>query len=116
MADPLRYHDVPPIDRKEAETRLAPGSSEGLCHALISLAYHDPDGQWVEKKCYAFIRRRDKEIQATAALDLEHLARIHSKLDKQRVISTLREMLSDPELAGRAQDALDDIETFLGSK
>jgi hypothetical protein len=34
----------------------------------------------------------------------------------QRAISTLREMLSDPELAGRAQDALDDIETFLGSK
>jgi len=112
----LRYYDIPPIDRKEAETCLVSGSIEDICRALISLAHHDPDWQWVQQKCFEFIRHRDKEIRANAALCLGHLARIHRKLDKQRAISTLRKMLSDPELAGRAQDVLDDIEMYLRSK
>jgi hypothetical protein len=46
---------------------------------------------------------------------LGHLARIHGQLDLERVEPRLRELRADPEVAGSAEDALDDIERFMGT-
>jgi hypothetical protein len=43
------------------------------------------------------------------------LARIHGTLDLDRVEPKLRELRKDPDVGGRAEDALDDIQKFMGT-
>lgn len=51
-----------------------------------------------------------------AATCLGHIARVHGRLDEDKVVVALRERLSDKEIVGRVVDALEDIEMFLIKK
>ncbi|WP_167080781.1 hypothetical protein [Massilia aquatica] len=51
-------------------------------------------------------------IAGVSATCLGHIARIHRKLEKEKVIAALRMKLDRSEIAGVVEDALDDISTF----
>ncbi|MEV8438341.1 hypothetical protein AB0425_13265 [Actinosynnema sp. NPDC051121] len=81
--------------------------------SLLELTYNDPDGEWVEQVVLKHLDTRyDDQLRALAATCLGHVARIHGRITRRTVVPTLRALLSDPGLAGRAQDALDDIDQF----
>jgi hypothetical protein len=61
-----------------------------------------------------FSRHSEPAVRGLAATCLGHLARIHRQLDTATVIPRLNEMLTDPDVKGVAQDALDDISVFIG--
>ena len=52
------------------------------------------------------------DISGLAAICLGHLARIHGQFEKDKVIPILRSRLNDTAIAGRIEDALDDIKMF----
>ena len=103
------FENVGPIDRAAAEVEFASGDSLRICKALVSLAFHDPDWHWVQDICLRFLNDNNPEIGGVSATCLGHLARIHGKLDRERVVAALRNRLDDPEIGGRVEDALDDI-------
>jgi hypothetical protein len=109
----VRFHDVRPIDRAEAEAAFESGDTAAVNRALVSVAYHDPDWRWVQDVCLRFLEHDDAAVKGLAATCLGHLARIHRQLDRERVIHRLEALSDDPELRGRAEDALDDIEHYL---
>ncbi|MFE7741497.1 hypothetical protein [Nocardia sp. NPDC057455] len=54
----------------------------------------------------------DSDMRAAAATPLGHLARIHRAIDGERVVPVLSQSSNEPEIAGRVEDALDDIAVF----
>lgn len=109
----LTFEAVGSIDRAAAEVEFSSGDSVRICRALVSLALHDLDLYWVQDICLTFLNDKNPEIGGVAATCLGHLARIHGKLDRERVIAALRSRQDDPEIGGRVDDALDDIDMFL---
>ena len=82
---------------------------------LVGAALHDGDRTAVQDLCLDLMAGSDREVAAVAATCLGHLARIHRVLDVDRVVPALTAALRDPATAGRADDALDDLETYLPS-
>jgi len=112
----MHYKDVLPITRQEAETAFSSENLEEICDALVRVTYHDPDWGWVQAQCLRFGKHPHSEIRGLAATCIGHLARIHGVLDMESVRPVLDELLKDPEVSGRAQDALDDIKVYLWHK
>jgi len=110
----MHYEEVLPITRDEAESVFATTDPVKVCNALVRITYHDPDWRWVQERCLHFARHSDPDICGCAATCLGHLARVHRVLDVEKVIPVIEELLIHPELAGIAEDALDDIKMFLG--
>lgn len=108
-----QFHQVPPISRDDALKAFASGDSEQICKVLVSVAFHESDWRWVQDKCLEFLASDDANVSGLAATCLGHIARIHKSLDKERVVAALRQRLGDPSIAGRVEDALDDIEMFV---
>lgn len=109
----MKYSEVEPITREEAGIAFASGVPEKLCEALIGLVYHDPDWKWLQDQCLALAAHSDVDVAGLAVTSLGHLARIHRKLDLEKVLPVLERYRTDPRIGGRVEDALDDIETYL---
>ena len=112
----MRYQNIPPITRTEAEEALASENRDVICNALVSLALHDPDWHWVQEHCLRLATHRDPWVKGAAAISLGHLARIHRILDLEPVLRVLGDLSNDSEVAGIAEDALADIRFFIGRK
>jgi len=115
VPESLRYVEPEPIDREVAEVVLQGSDSAKICHTLVSVALHDPDWRWVQEHCLRLLAAADPELRRIAATCLGHLARIHGELDLDRVEPRLHELRNDPEVGGYAENALDDIQQFMGT-
>lgn len=98
----------------EIESMLASNDVEKICNALVSTAFYEPDWLWVQNKCLIFIENDDVYVSGLAATCLGHLARIHGKLEKIRVVNVLKSKLHIKSIAGSIDDALKDIELSMG--
>ena len=108
------FRDVPSMKRASLDAAFTSNDVEQICGALVSMAYHEHDWQWAQEKCLSFLQDSDIRISGLAATCLGHIARIHHHLDKEKVMLSLREMARvAPEISGRIEDALDDIEIFV---
>lgn len=112
----MRYHDVQPISREDAEGAFCTGDPKKICDALIRLVFHESEWRVAQEECMRFSTHADAAVRGLAATCFGHLARIHGTLDLKRVLPALKRLLADPVVSGRAQDALDDIEMYLGVK
>ena len=101
------------ISKEEASKIFSTGTNDEICDALLSVVLYDEDWRWTQTQCLHFLNHKNSDVSGLAASCLGHIARIHHKLDKQIVIKALKSRLSDQSIAGRVQDALDDIEIFL---
>jgi hypothetical protein len=109
----MKYGKVTPMSRAEAEVALSSGSPDAINRALLSLAYHDNDWHWVQDTCIKFTNYPDPQVSGLAVTCLGHLARIHQVLDTEKVLPILQKLRCDPKIAGRVEDALDDIDMYL---
>ncbi|MBH0777018.1 hypothetical protein [Nocardia bovistercoris] len=106
------YQRLDPIERDEATALLESAEGPVVVETILRLALHDPDGEWVTERALALIDNPSADVRNSAATALGHIARIHRGIDRERVVPTLQRLLDDPETAGRAEDALDDIAMF----
>ena len=104
------------VDRdylKSAAELLSSDDPAVVTAALLDVTFNIADWQWVQDQCLRLIANSNKDIKGLAITCLGHLARIHSIIDKKKVLPALENVLKyDVALAGRAQDALDDITMF----
>jgi hypothetical protein len=112
----MRWQEVIPITRDDAQVALDSDSPSIVCDALVRITYHDPDWRWVQEQLLKFSKHSNADIRGLAATCFGHLARIHRVLDLKLVLPVLSELLRDSEVSGRAQDALDDIRIYLEHK
>jgi hypothetical protein len=103
------YQPIKPMSRLGATKALASSDPEQVSSALLSLAIHDSDWQWVQEVCLSALGHESYEVHATAALCVSHLARLHHYLDLDRVLPALDRLKTDARLSGRVEDVLDDL-------
>ena len=109
----MHYKEILPVSRQDAEAAFATENPDMICDALVRITYHDPDWRWVQEHCLAFTRHLHADIRGLAVTCLGHLARLHGILDTPRVLPVLESLRRDLDVAGRVEDALDDIHLFL---
>jgi hypothetical protein len=81
--------------------------------ALLSLTYNEQDSNWTQDLLLGCVDSdRDLQIRALAVTCLGHVARLTGKI-RADVVEKLRQLTSDPGLGGRAEDALDDVASFV---
>ncbi|MBF7996281.1 hypothetical protein [Rahnella laticis] len=83
-----------------------------ISNALLYITFNINDVDWVEDCCLSLIDSDNEDISGLAITCLGHVARIHSKINKQKVIPALISKRHNHNLAGRVEDALDDINMF----
>jgi hypothetical protein len=109
----MKYVEPSPASRDALAVALAGGDGRTIAETLVGLTNSDEDWRWVQDTCLKLLHHDDIGVRAIAITCLGHLARIHGELDIDKVQPILTELLSDPELGGRAEDALDDIKRFV---
>lgn len=107
-----QYREPAPIARSEAVAALSSGDLNKVREALVSIAFHDPDFEWAQAQCLDFCANPDPEVRGVAVVCLGHIARIHGRIDMEKVGPVLKKLASDSQLVGIVQDALDDIRQF----
>lgn len=111
----MRYAEIPYLTRTQVEDGLQSKDNHRRVNALLSASWYD-ELEWTQNKCIEFLAGSDTAMRHAALLALLHLARIHGRLDLERVYPLIRDAKATPELAGVAENLEDDIEVFIHRK
>ena len=109
------YREVPAFERRAALAALDSGDVDRMVDALLGLALHDPDWKWIQDLCIRYSGHPHANVRGIAVLSFGHVARIHGKLETDRVLPILRRALQDPDplVRGQAHSALADVQFFV---
>ncbi|KJK35220.1 hypothetical protein UK23_43025 [Lentzea aerocolonigenes] len=97
------------VVRWHAELRA--GEPVAASRAMLGLVHHEPDREQLQRLLLEHTRHPD--LRHLAVTCLGHMGRLDGEVLPE-VMSRLQELRDDPELGGRAEDALGDIESFSG--
>jgi hypothetical protein len=102
--------------RADVEAVLLRGDPDELLYVPIVVSLSPPDCAWAEDLCVRLAAHPDARIRANAITGLGHLARVARQSNLAIVAPIIKAALTDssPQVRGRAGDAADDIEHFLG--
>jgi hypothetical protein len=104
----------PQYSKEQIEVMLLSEDAAVATDALLYLCFNIDDPEWVQLKCVEAIQNhRSDDVRGLALTCIGHVARMHKVIDKPLVMPVLLENLKYKTLSGRAQDALDDIDTFI---
>ncbi len=100
---------------KEAIRILHSENVKSATEILLYLSFNFDDWRLVQNECISLIEdeKLKEDIRRLAVTCLGHLARIHSTIDKEKVVPFLRlYMKQDKQIGGTIADTLEDIELF----
>ncbi|MGW6449109.1 hypothetical protein [Lentzea sp. NPDC055074] len=80
--------------------------------AMLALVRHDPERESLQRVLLTVVDGSDRDLAHLAVTCLGHVGRIDREVLPE-VVPRLRALLGDPQLGGRAEDALGDIEDFV---
>ncbi|MEU8328712.1 hypothetical protein [Micromonospora sp. NPDC048839] len=108
------FFNPPPSTPAEVHAAFDRGDLPAALDAMVGTALYG-DGDWREAQelHLRLLEHEDHQVSALAATCLGHLARVYGQLDERRVVAALRRALALPQVGGTAEDALEDIRTFL---
>lgn len=109
----MNYQEIPKLPRDRLEPLLRSADARVVADALLSAALHDPELAWVQTECLRHLDHADLGVRASAVIGLGHLARLHRRLDLGVVLPRLEHLQGDPQLGGRVNDVMDDIQMFV---
>ena len=111
----LIYEPIGPIDREAIETAIRQNDPTEMSVIVLSIALHDPDPEFSEQFCLRFVNHEHFNVRGNAILGFAHIARIHNKLDENKVKPIIRGALLDENefVRGQASNAKDDTEWYL---
>jgi hypothetical protein len=115
-ASKLHYSPLPIFtDRSTIERILATGSIEELAQLSLAVGENFPDWKYAQDVCLQLAEHSDENVRVNACLGLGYIARIHRRLEKHLVKPVLlRELRSQTDRRGKIEDAIEDINLFLG--
>lgn len=98
--------------KKEVRKFLRSNDIETLTTVMLYMVNNFDDWIWVQNKCIQLFDHKNFHVQGLAITCIGHLARIHGKIEKNKVIPILEKLKRNEHLVGRIEDALDDIKMF----
>ena len=112
----MRYEDIPILTKEEILEVLHEADPDELKTIPLSAALGIDDWQWAQAVCLQLATHPEPIVRGNAILGFGHLARVHRRLDRDRVEPALRDALNDRDayVRGHADSAAEDVTTFLG--
>lgn len=109
------YNEVQKLDLKNVMSELNSGEVQRIVNALLGLAFHDEDWKGVQDLCIQYSNHPHYNVKGIAILCFGHLARIHGKLETEKVLPIVKKALRDSNdfVVGHANSALGDIQFFV---
>lgn len=101
------------IDKEEYAQIIGSGSIELKCDAIVRAVHSIADYDWLVSEFSKLINDSDSDIRGVTVTCIGHIARLYEQSDKQQLLQIVEPLLSDSEISGRVEDAIDDINTFL---
>jgi len=100
------------LTKKKATELLQSADKVTVLNTLLEVVHTFDNWRWVQDKCLELINKEDSDIKGLAIICLGHLARIHSIIDKDKVLPVLQKWSTHAEVGGTCGDAMDDINMF----
>lgn len=113
----LRIYRPLPLfdDRKEIEAVLHHGSIQELLILPLAVGEHCPNWKYAQDLCLRLAEHSEDAVRANACLGLAYIARTKQRLEKHLVKPILlRELRYQIEFGWRVEDAIKDINRYLG--
>ena len=110
----MRYEQIEPIARSEAEAALERGTVDELPTVVLAVALYEAELPWAQHFCTSLASHPDPNVRGDATLGLGHLARRFGALEPS-AIPIVQSSLRDPDafVRGQARAAADDLNQFL---
>ena len=110
-------YESPGVWSKEDAARVFSGHDNvKIPDALLGIVNSVGDYEWVVDQCLSFLDSKDEWVAKTAIICLGHIARIHRKIDRKKVIPALEKAALRDELSENVENALEDIEMFVAAE
>jgi HEAT repeat protein len=111
----MKHEPIPEWTEAEVEAALERGEPEELARTSLAAALHSGSAEWAQDVCLRLAQHPEPSVRGNAVLALGHIARLHRRLDEQRVRPVITRALADGDafVRGQADAAADDIEHFL---
>lgn len=98
--------------KTELLAAIESGVTWDIAAATVAAAFNVDDPEWLQDQFVRLLSHGDERVQATAAIGLAHVARIHRHLDTDLVLPLLQERRRASDL-GQFGDAIEDIEALI---
>lgn len=110
------YEPIPKYSREEIRDALEGDDPGKLWYAVLSAALYDADVEWAQELCVRLATHPHFNVRGNALLGFGHLARLHGRLDREKVQPLIEAGLRDSDnyVRGHAVDAANDTEHYLG--
>ena len=103
-------------DKSKTEKLISSDDKQSVIDGILDMVFNSKayEVPWISENLMELSKNKDLDIAGLSLTCFGHLARLHSNIgDYGKVISLLHSKQNDPELQGRAEDALEDISLFL---
>lgn len=84
-----------------------------ICKAIVDAAHFIADYDWLIKQFLPLLDHPDEQVRGVTVTCLGHLARVNEDANKEQLLSILQPLLVNPDVAGRVEDAIDDVNMYL---
>ena len=81
----MRYEAIEPRSKEEVESAISRNDADELPYAVVSAALYSDDPLWAEGICLRLAKDGQSHVRGDAILGCGDIARIHQRLDEQRV-------------------------------
>jgi len=107
------YEEPKNIDKSEFLKIVASGVIVLICDAIVRAAHFINDYDWLLQQYKLLLEYQDLEVRGVTVTCIGHLARLNEHARKDELLGILEPLMSDNDLAGKVEDAIDDVNTFL---
>ncbi len=98
----------------EIEKALSSNNKDIVINGIMAMVFNLDDVNWISNHLIELSKHNNLEISSLALTCFGHLARLHGNVGNlKRVSKLLKNMSKNVLLSGAAEDAMDDIETFM---
>ena len=108
-----KYNEPTDITKEKFSQIIAEGIIVSMCQAIIDAVHYISDYDWLLAEFRKLLNHTNAEVRGVTVSCIGHLARLNKNADKDQLLQILQPLLSDDEIAGRVEDAMDDINMFL---
>ena len=109
----MKYEHVGDLAKEDIRRMLSSSCIEDICKALVSMALYNLDWKESQDVCLKFLDYNNDNVKSAAITGLCHIARIHRKLEKEKVLNALEAQRINRALNGHLDDAIADIEMYI---
>jgi hypothetical protein len=109
----MRYEAPKPASWADVEAAIAQGDADAVTTQMVGAVETEQSWRRSQDGCLGLLGHPAVEVRGLAVTCLGHVARIHRQVDRKVVLEALKRVArEEPDLRGRVEDALSDIETF----